>query len=161
MKIYCLKRCQFLPISQEEAWDFFSSPRNLSKITPGYMEFEIKSISGREQMYAGQMIHYKLNVLPGIPTRWVTEITHVRELEYFVDEQRIGPYALWNHQHFFKAVEGGVEMRDEVHYALPLGALGQVAHWLFVQREINAIFNYRFEMLESLFSKHNRLSKTA
>jgi ligand-binding SRPBCC domain-containing protein len=153
MKIYNLKRTQFLPVSLGEAWDFFSNPGNLAKITPSHMGFKILYKSGSDSMYAGQIIRYSIQVLPGIHFHWVTEITHVQTPEYFVDEQRFGPYALWHHQHRFKEVEGGVEMVDEVNYAIPLGLLGRLAHWLFVGREVNAIFNHRFQTLEKFFGK--------
>lgn len=153
MKIYTLKRTQFLPISMAEAWDFFSTPRNLSKITPEHMGFTILYVSGGEKTYAGQIIRYHVQILPGIKVHWVTEITHVQEPHYFVDEQRFGPYALWHHQHRFKAVAGGVEMTDEVNYAIPLGPLGRLAHWLFVGREVNRIFEHRFTVLEGYFNK--------
>lgn len=153
MKIYTLQRTQFLPISMAEAWDFFSTPRNLSKITPEHMGFNILYVSGGEKTYAGQIIRYHVQILPGIMVHWVTEITHVQEPEYFVDEQRFGPYALWHHQHRFKAVAGGVEMTDEVNYAIPVGFLGRLAHWLFVGREVNRIFEHRFTVLERYFKK--------
>jgi len=153
MKIYNLKRTQFLPISIQEAWEFFSSPRNLSKITPTHMGFQILYMSGGQKMYPGQLIQYVVQGLPGIPMHWTTEITHVHEPHYFVDEQRLGPYSLWHHQHHFKQVEGGVEMTDEVNYAIPLGILGRIAHWLLVGREVNRIFDHRFMVLEKYFSK--------
>ncbi len=153
MKIYNLHRKQFLPISLPEAWDFFSSPRNLAKITPDHMGFKIQYISGGDKTYAGQIIRYKIQILPGISSGWTTEITHVQEPHYFVDEQRFGPYALWHHQHHFKEVPGGVEMTDEVNYAIPLGVLGRLAHWIFVGREVNRIFDYRFKKLEEFFKK--------
>ncbi len=153
MKIYQIKRTQTIPISQDEAWDFFSSPKNLTVITPKKMNFKILSMSGGDKMYAGQIISYKVNVLPLVRMRWVTEITHVQKPDYFADEQRFGPYALWHHKHHLKAVEGGVEMTDEVDYAIPFGFLGRLAQWLFVGREVNAIFDYRNEVLENYFKK--------
>ncbi len=163
MKTYTLKRTQFLPISIDEAWNFFSSPANLSKITPGHMGFDIRYISGGDRMYPGQLIRYKISAIPGLKMNWLTEITHVCEPVYFVDEQRFGPYALWHHQHHFKTVSGGVEMTDEVNYAIPLGILGRLANWIFVQREVNAIFDYRFAVLEKYFSNENavKINKTA
>ena len=118
------------------------------------MNFEILSMSGEDKMYAGQIISYKVNVLPWIRMRWVTEITHVHEPEYFVDDQRVGPYTLWHHQHHFKTTSEGVEMTDEIDYALPLGILGQLAHSLFVRREVNRIFDHRFKVLEMYFTKN-------
>lgn len=153
MKVYNLKTSQFLAISMAEAWDFFSSPKNLRDITPSHMKFDIRYISGGNKMYAGQIITYKLQPLPGIPVSWTTEITHVNEPNFFVDEQRFGPYALWHHQHRFKEVEGGVEMEDEVNYAIPLGFLGRIAHWCFVGKKVKSIFDYRFKVLEERFNK--------
>lgn len=125
------------------------------------MQFKILYKSGGEEMYAGQIIRYKVNVLPFVPVTWVTEITHVQEPHYFVDEQRFGPYALWHHQHSFKEVEGGVEMTDEVNYAIPLGFLGRLANALFVGREVNRIFDHRFTILNDYFSSINTIRKTA
>ncbi|MCZ8355568.1 MAG: SRPBCC family protein [Cyclobacteriaceae bacterium] len=160
MKIYHLKTVQILPISLAEAWDFFSTPDNLEKITPKHMGFNILYKSGGHKMYPGQIIRYIVHVLPGIPMHWVTEITHVQEPHYFVDEQRFGPYALWHHQHRFREVEGGVEMIDEVNYAIPLGFLGRIANWLFVGREVNRIFKHRYEVLEQYF-KQNKTTEIA
>ena len=151
MKIYHLKRIQKLPLTLEEAWTFFSSPMNLSKITPAEMGFRILYISGGDQAYAGQIICYKIKILPGISVHWVTEITQVKHQQYFIDEQRFGPYALWHHQHHFKAVDGGIQMTDEVNYAISLGVLGRLAHMLFVGRQVSAIFDHRKKVLEAFF----------
>jgi ligand-binding SRPBCC domain-containing protein len=156
MKIYNLKRTQFLPISLAEAWEFFSTPRNLAKITPGEMGFHILYVSSGEKTYPGQIIRYKVQVPPGVKLHWVTEITHVHEPYYFVDEQRFGPYALWHHQHHFKEVAGGVEMIDEVNYAIGFGLIGQFANWLFVGKEVNRIFEHRYKVLEEYFKKNGR-----
>ena len=154
MKIYRIKRTQFLPITLSEAWEFFSTPKNLAKITPEHMGFQILYISGGDKTYAGQIIQYKVSVLPGIKINWVTEITQVKEPHHFIDEQRFGLYALWHHQHHFKEVKGGVEMMDEVNYALPLGWLGRMAHWIFVKGEVNRIFAHRFIVLEKYFTNN-------
>ncbi|MBS1509100.1 MAG: SRPBCC family protein [Bacteroidetes bacterium] len=151
MKVYHLKRTQILPITLQHAWDFFSTPDNLAKITPPHMGFKILYQSGGDKAYAGQIIRYKLSVLPGIKVHWMTEITQVKEPQYFIDEQRFGPYALWHHQHHFREVENGVEMTDEVSYAIPLGVLGRLAHALFVGREVNRIFDFRTEKLKQIF----------
>lgn len=151
MKVYTISRKQFLPITLSEAWEFFSTPRNLSKITPAHMGFDIQYVSGGEKTYAGQLIRYKVQAIPGIKMDWVTEITHVQEPAYFVDEQRFGPYALWHHQHHFKEVPGGVEMTDEVNYAIPFGILGRLANFIFVGQEVNRIFDFRFKILEEYF----------
>ncbi len=162
MGVYSLERVQRLPISIEEAWDFFSSPLNLRDITPAYMHFQVLSDPkwvGR--MYPGQVITYTVRPVLGIPLFWMTEITHVREGEFFVDEQRVGPYALWHHQHHFKPIEGGVEMTDLVHYRLPLGPLGTLAHALFVRRQLEEIFDYRYQVLEKRFGRLGAAAETA
>jgi ligand-binding SRPBCC domain-containing protein len=153
MKIYHLKRTQFLPIGIQQAWDFFATPKNLGVITPPSMMFKIISQSGGDRMYAGQIIRYHVAVKPWLKVNWVTEITQVNEPNYFVDDQISGPYALWHHQHHFKKVEGGVEMTDELHYAIPFGVFGRVANALFVQGEVNAIFDFRFNVLSTYFIK--------
>ncbi|MBK8557891.1 MAG: SRPBCC family protein [Lewinellaceae bacterium] len=152
MAVYSLKRIQQLPISLEQAWDFFSSPANLKEITPDYMGFDItsdKAFLGK--MYPGQIITYTVKPILGIPLFWMTEITHVEEGKFFVDEQRVGPYRIWHHQHHFKAVPGGVETTDLVHYQLPFGPLGALANSFFVRRQLASIFDYRYRKLEALF----------
>ncbi|MEZ5056173.1 MAG: SRPBCC family protein [Saprospiraceae bacterium] len=147
-----LKRVQKLPIDINQAWDFFSSPKNLSVITPPDMDFQIKS-ELPAKMYPGMMIKYTVKPMLGIPLTWVTEITHVEQLEYFVDEQRVGPYAIWHHQHFFKKIDGGIEMTDIVDYKLPLGPIGDIFHPILVKSRLEHIFDYRFKKLEELFGK--------
>jgi ligand-binding SRPBCC domain-containing protein len=153
MGSYSLKRVQRLPISLDEAWEFFSSPGNLKEITPAYMHFTVLSNSDSEKMYAGQIITYKVRPVLGIPLFWMTEITHVEDKKYFVDEQRFGPYALWHHTHFFKAIEGGVEMTDLVNYKMPLGFLGNIAHAVFAKKQLEGIFDYRIKVLNEKFGK--------
>ena len=150
MKIYTLHTKQNLPISVDEAWRFMSDPSNLKTITPDYMGFNILSGAERD-MYSGQIIQYIVTPVLGIKTKWVTEITHVKDKHYFVDEQRFGPYALWHHKHFIKAIEGGVEMEDIIDYKLPFGWLGQLAHPILVKPKLKEIFNYRKQKLEELF----------
>ena len=152
MSTYNLHAKQQLPISLEKAWEFFSSPKNLKEITPDYMGFHIRSeYDGK--MYPGQIIEYTVKPVLGIPMYWMTEITQVKELEFFIDEQRVGPYSMWHHQHFFKEIEGGVEMEDIVHYRLPLGPLGSFAHALFVKKQLQGIFDYRKKVLEERFGQ--------
>jgi ligand-binding SRPBCC domain-containing protein len=151
MKIYSFETTQEIPLSISEAWDFLSSPANLKKITPPEMGFEITSDYKGEKMYAGQIISYIVKPLAGIPMRWVTEITHVAEPRYFVDEQRFGPYAMWHHKHFIEKSENGVIMRDVVHYAIPMGIIGQLLNTLVIRKKIKAIFDYRFKKLEAMF----------
>jgi ligand-binding SRPBCC domain-containing protein len=158
MKLYHLHRTQFLPITLQDAWQFFSNPKNLAQITPADLLFKILYISREgSTLYPGQLIRYKIKILPGIFTYWVTEIKHVEEPSFFVDEQRYGPYSLWHHQHHFKEVAGGVEMTDEVNYAIPFGIIGRLAHWIFVGRKVNAIFDYRSSVLEKLFVQQTTL----
>tara|TARA_B100000242_G_C42969312_1_gene449740 strand:+ start:131 stop:592 length:462 start_codon:yes stop_codon:yes gene_type:complete len=152
LKLYQIKTQQKLPISIEKAWDFFSNPKNLKKITPEEMSFEI--ISGAEKsIYPGQIIQYNVSPILGIKLRWVTEITHVIDNKYFVDEQRFGPYSLWHHKHFFKEIKGGILMEDVVDYKIPLGWLGQLAHFIFVKNRLKKIFKFRENMLVKLFGK--------
>lgn len=152
MKIYTLHSKQFLPITLEEAWNFFSDPMNLNTITPDDMGF--KTLSGADRkMYPGQIIQYIVTPLLNIPMKWVTEITHVDHKKFFVDEQRFGPYALWHHKHFFKEVPGGVEMEDIVDYKLPMGMLGQLMHPILVKPRLHQIFEYRRKKLIELFGE--------
>ena len=151
--MYRLSSTQFLPIDRHQAWEFFSSPKNLALITPRRLNFKILSISGGDQMHEGQIIKYKVSVLPFIRMYWETEITEVKELQSFTDIQRKGPYSYWAHKHSFADVEGGVEMTDELQYSIPLGIAGRMANSLFVAREVRSIFDYRFHVLKDLFSK--------
>ncbi len=153
MKIYTLHKKQKLPISLEKAWEFLSSPKNLKTITPDYMSFNI--LSGAEKpIFAGQIIQYIVTPILGIKTKWVTEITHVKEGEYFVDEQRFGPYALWHHKHFIKEIDGGVEMEDIIDYKVPMGILGQIVHPILVKPKLEEIFAYRQKKLIALFGTY-------
>lgn len=150
--IYTLSVMQQLPIGLSEAWDFFSSPKNLALITPKHMGFNITS-EEPEKMFAGQIITYKLSPLPGVKTNWVTEITHVDDEKYFVDEQRFGPYRMWHHEHHFVENEKGVLMTDRVSYKIPMGFLGGIAHSIFVKRQLNGIFSYRVKALREMFGE--------
>lgn len=147
--IYTLDAEQVLPISQQEAWAFFSAPENLSTITPPDMDFKITSqLSHR--MHAGQIITYSIRLLPGIRRPWVTEITHVQDGCFFVDEQRFGPYAFWHHQHWFEPRGDATRILDRVTYKLPLGPLGRLLHPL-IRKQLIRIFTYRSVTLAGLF----------
>lgn len=151
MKIYQLKSSQILPVSLSEAWKFFSDPKNLSKITPNWLNFEITS-SLPNRMYAGMIVSYKVRPILNIPQTWITEITHVDEPFYFVDEQRFGPYKMWHHEHIFTEIpDVGVEMQDIVTYMIPFGLLGRIANSLFVRKRVLEIFQYRKEVLNKMF----------
>ena len=151
MAFYQLIRQQFVPATIEEVWDFISSPKNLKEITPDYMGFDIISENLPEKMYAGMIIAYKVRPLLKFPMTWVTEITHVVEKRYFVDEQRVGPYALWHHQHLIEPHETGVMMKDIVTYRPPLGFLGSIANLLMIRRQLEGIFSYREKALKKRF----------
>lgn len=152
MKIYRFHKKQILPITVDQAWDFLSNPANLKTITPDYMSFDILSGADRP-MYPGQIIQYIVTPILGIKTKWVTEITHVLDKKYFVDEQRFGPYSLWHHKHFINPIEGGVEIEDIIDYKIPLGWLGQLMHPILVKPKLEEIFSHRKQKLEELFGK--------
>lgn len=152
-KVYSIKTVQTIPASLATVWNFFSNPANLKDITPKQLNFKTISKHHGDIMYAGQIIEYKVSPVLGIPLYWMTEITHVQDHAFFIDEQRFGPYSLWHHQHHFKEVNGGVEMTDIVHYKLPFWFLGDVAHALFVKAEVQKIFDYRFKIVEEKFGK--------
>lgn len=149
--IYTLEVEQKLPISKFEAWSFFSNPGNLSEITPTEMEFKITS-GKPKQMYAGQIISYRISLLPGFKNSWVTEITQVKDLDYFIDEQRFGPYKMWHHEHRFTELESGILMHDKVSYKIPFGIMGKMVHALFIKRKLTEIFSYRIDKLEAIFA---------
>ncbi|NMC38907.1 MAG: SRPBCC family protein [Bacteroidales bacterium] len=155
MAFYQIVKAQKFPVSVSEIWDFISSPVNLKEITPEHMDFVVTSNIGQEKMYAGMIITYKVSPLMGIKMNWMTEITHVRDYEYFVDEQRIGPYALWHHQHKIEPVEGGVLMTDIVTYQPPFGFIGAFANSLIIKNKLHDIFNYRAVALEKRFGRFN------
>jgi ligand-binding SRPBCC domain-containing protein len=150
MPVHLLRRTQIVPASIEACWDFFSDPRNLAKITPPALDFRVCG-DLPPRIYAGLMITYRVRPLFGVPVTWVTEITHVEAPHRFVDEQRVGPYAIWHHEHFFTALDDGrTEVRDLVHYVLPLGWLGNLAHPLLVAPQLEWIFAFR----EKAVAKH-------
>ena len=151
MKVYSKQTVQHVNATIEECWEFFSSPANLQKITPQSMGFKITDFDGKN-MYAGQIIQYKVSPLLGIKLPWVTEITFVKEGSYFIDEQRFGPYSLWHHKHFFEPVENGVKMTDLVHYALPLGFIGRIMNTLVVKNKLKEIFEYREQKVNEIFN---------
>jgi len=153
MAVYSLKSVQRIPVGVEELWDFFSSPKNLPELTPKELGFKIISKHHGASIYEGQVIEYKVSPLFGISLYWMTEITHVDPLKYFVDEQRYGPYSMWHHQHHFTAIEGGVEMKDIVHYKNPFWVLGDIANGIIVKKKLREIFSYRYEQVEKKFGK--------
>jgi ligand-binding SRPBCC domain-containing protein len=151
MKLHQHNYEQFLPISLDDAWDFFSRPENLNEITPDDMQFEILT-KDIPRMYQGQIIQYNVTPFPLVKMGWVTEITHVEDRKMFVDEQRLGPYSFWHHQHIFEEQENGVLMTDILHYRVPLGIVGKLINALAIERKVKGIFEYRFRILENKFA---------
>ena len=150
--LHCINKTQLIKSDLDTVWSFMSRPENLSKITPDYMGFDVLTNIKGVEMYPGQIIEYKVSPMMGIKLHWVTEITHVRDKVFFVDEQRFGPYAFWHHQHILKQVEGGIEMQDIVHYKIPFGIFGRLANALFVKKQLESIFSFRFEAVEKIFN---------
>lgn len=151
MKVYKKETVQHINASIDECWEFFSSPRNLQKITPETMGFQIVDFD-EKAMYAGQVIQYKVSPLAGLKLNWMTVITVVKNKEYFIDEQRFGPYTLWHHKHFFEPTPNGVKMTDVVHYALPLGFIGRIMNALVVKNKLKEIFDYRVQAVNKIFN---------
>ncbi|HWB58009.1 MAG TPA: SRPBCC family protein [Chthoniobacteraceae bacterium] len=152
MKIYTIEQTQTIRATAEECWAFFSNPANLARITPPHVDFRILSEPLPPTVHEGQMIHYRVKPLAGIPMNWASEITRVRAPECFVDEQRAGPYAMWRHEHGFRDIGGGrMEIRDHVQYALPLGFIGRAVHALVVEQQLKRIFDYREKAAAEIF----------
>ncbi len=148
-----MTREQFLESNISDVWAFVSSPHNLKKITPNEMNFIITSPNLAKNMYPGMIISYKVSPIFKIPMNWVTEITHMQKHKYFVDEQRLGPYSIWHHQHIFEIKENGVLMTDIISYKLPFGIIGKLFHKLFIKKKLEGIFNYRFNKMNKLFNQ--------
>lgn len=152
-KVYSIKTVQLLPVSIDTAWEFFSNPANLKNITPPTLGFNIISKYHGDKMYPGQIIEYKVSPMLNMPLYWMTEITHVDDKKYFVDEQRFGPYSMWHHQHHFKEVANGVEMTDIVHYKIPFWFLGDIAHSLMIKKQLKQIFDFRYKKAAEIFGE--------
>lgn len=151
MAFYQIEKTQIIPAEITEIWNFISSPVNLKHITPPYLGFEIINNNLPEKMYPGMIISYKVSPLLGIKMKWVTEITYVKENEYFIDEQRIGPYSMWHHQHKITPIDSGVLMTDIVTYNPPFGFLGALSNKVFIRKQLDEIFNYRKSAIERKF----------
>lgn len=151
MGFYQFKKTQEINASIEGVWKFISDPSNLKVITPDYMGFDITSKDIPSEMYEGMIISYKVSPIFGIKTTWVTEITHLKENSYFVDEQRVGPYKIWHHQHIIEPIPRGTLMTDIVSYQPPLGFLGSLANSLIIKAKLNEIFDYRTKALMEVF----------
>jgi ligand-binding SRPBCC domain-containing protein len=153
MAVYVLKAVQKLPVDMDTAWDFFTRPGNLQRITPKEMKFIITTPFTSDKAYPGEIITYRVSPVAGIPLTWVTEITQLKSKEYFVDEQRFGPYSMWHHEHHFKTIDGGVEMTDVVYYKIPFWFIGDIAHTLFIKNKLKQIFTFRFQKIDELFGR--------
>ena len=150
--IHQIRKEQFLNAKIEDVWDFVTSPYNLKKITPEYMNFVIKSKNMNQKIYPGMIIFYKVSPILKIPTTWVTEIKYVKKNQFFVDEQRLGPYQIWHHEHLFREEKNGVVMIDIISYKLPFGIIGRCINYLFIKNKLNSIFNYRYEKMNEIFN---------
>lgn len=148
--IHTLYREQIIPAPLDIVWEYFCDPKNLNRITPPDMKFEILS-GGDVRMYEGQLIEYRVEFVRGIRSRWLTEISHVRACEYFVDEQRLGPYRFWYHEHGFEATSSGTRMTDRVTYEAPVGVLGEILNRLWIAERLNQIFDFRRRTIMELF----------
>lgn len=142
---------QFLPIDKKRAWLFFSSPENLSLITPPEMEFKITSKLTGDKIYEGMKIDYTVKPLLGIAVKCQSEICKIQDQNYFTDKQLKGPYKIWEHTHTFSEINGGVLMQDLVNYSLPFGFIGRILNSILIKKKIENIFDYRNKMLKSLF----------
>jgi len=152
MAVHTLHTKQIIRATRQEAWDFFSNPRNLAKITPPELGFEIISPDLPPSMRAGMMIAYRVRPLLGLPMTWLSEITLVELGVRFIDEQRVGPYAVWHHEHEFHDLgDGRIEMEDKATYVLPFAPLGDLAHAWLVQPQLKRIFAYREKAVRELF----------
>ena len=148
--IYALKVKQNINRPIEDIWSFFATPKNLNELTPKEMKFEI--LSGKsDRFFEGKIISYTVNPFRFFNIKWVTEITHVVNENYFVDEQRFGPYSLWHHKHFINEIPGGIEMEDIIDYKVPFGWLGQLLHPILVKPKLDEIFKHRKLKLIELF----------
>jgi ligand-binding SRPBCC domain-containing protein len=155
MAFYQLTKTQKLAAGIEEIWDFISEPLNLREITPGKLGLKVTSHNGFEKMYPGMIITYKVSPILGINLNWMTEITHIKEHEYFVDEQRMGPYSIWHHEHKIEIIDGGVLMTDKVTYQPPFAFIGAIVNSLLIKKQLQEIFDYRSVALEKRFGKFN------
>ena len=149
---YQLHFSQTLNCSIDDAWSFITTPSNLKKVTPKAMSFRILSDNDQTKVYPGMIIIHEVVPLLGIKMKWMTEITQCMEKKRFVDEQRVGPYKMWHHQHIIEDHESHVIMKDIITYIPPFGIIGRIANKVFIKKKINSIFQYRREILDKLFN---------
>ncbi len=148
--VYILESHQRVNASLDKVWDFFTVPENLNAITPSNINFKITS-TNLQKIYSGQIIAYSIKIFPFIANNWITEITFIKDKEFFIDEQRVGPYAMWHHEHHFKEIDNGVEMTDRVVFKLPMGVIGNFIAGKWVKNKVKSIFEHRFKVIENLF----------
>ncbi len=152
MKIYCLNRSINIPVTESEAWNFFSNPNNLSVITPKSMNFEVSKVD-TDNIYNGQHIHYTVSPLFGISMKWTSLILDVVKQKCFTDVQVNGPYKYWHHKHIFEKISGGIKVIDKIHYALPFGCIGSILHPILVKNRLDQIFGYRNSKIKEIFGE--------
>lgn len=158
--MHTLYYTQKIPLSIDECWEFFSSPKNLKAITPKHLGFKILNDKDISTMYAGQIIHYKIKPFWCLSVKWVTEITHIQKGVYFIDEQRIGPYKLWHHEHHFEPIPNGVLMHDIVYYQLFFGSIGRAINSFWVKKAVESIFEFRKEKLKEIFGIYSQTGES-
>jgi ligand-binding SRPBCC domain-containing protein len=149
---------QCIPVSIEEAWEFFSDPANLARITPPEMFFRITSGTAGQQIYEGMLITYTLYPFMMLPVQWETEITKVDRPFLFEDRQKSGPYGSWRHRHQFREIPGGIEMTDRIDYSMPFGVFGDLVNALIVSRRLEEVFAYRKRKTGELLGVMNSAS---
>ena len=149
--IHILERVQVIPGPVKRVWAYFATPENLNELTPPDMKFTILRRESLGRMYAGQLIEYRVEFIPGLRSRWLTEIAHVNEGHYFVDEQRIGPYRFWYHEHIFEVEGSGVRMTDRVTHEVGFGFLGELLYKLWIEKRLAAIFDHRVRKIKEIF----------
>jgi ligand-binding SRPBCC domain-containing protein len=150
--IHRLYRRQKIAAEMKSVWHFFSTPSNLNALTPPDLRFRIIGKLPLE-MYQGQIIEYRVQFVPRVWTKWLTEIRHVEQNHYFVDEQRIGPYQLWYHEHLFQDNNGTVTMEDRVTYSVGYGPIGDALNAIWIQGTLNRIFDYRAQKIDEIFAR--------
>jgi len=150
--IHYLHKEQVIAAPLEKVWEYFCDPKNLNEITPLDMNFEIVE-GGDQEMFEGQLIEYRVEFIPGVRSLWLTEIAHIRDREYFVDEQRIGPYRFWYHEHTFEETAAGTKMTDRVTYMVPFGLMGDVLNRLWIAKRLHSIFEFRQNKISKIFGE--------
>jgi ligand-binding SRPBCC domain-containing protein len=160
MKLERLHTIQRLPVQIEEAWDFFTSPKNVGLITPPWLDFRMIS-DPPEYLHPGTLVASEIRPVPGISIQWISEITHIRPPHFYITEQRVGPFKLWHHEHYFRVAEEGIEVEDIVYYGLYLGPVGSLAHDLYVRKKLHEVFTHRARAIEQRFGSIGRPKRQA